>query len=85
MQLTRAEIIEELKKIMISSDEKNRELVERCSEDWELTTNFGFTSIGILYIVIAVEETFGIRFDDAGMSDFRTLGDVVNFIEDKLR
>lgn len=85
MQLTRSEIVEELKKILITSDEKNRVQVERCTEDWELTTDFGFTSIGILYIVIAVEETFGIRFENVSMSDFRTLGNVVDYIEEKLQ
>lgn len=81
MQLTRTEIIEELKNIFVSLDEKNRELVERCTEEWQLGTDFGFNSIGILYIVIAVEETFGIRFDNVNMADFKTLKDVVDYIE----
>jgi len=84
MQLTRDEIISELKQILVESDEKNAELVDKCTEDWELTTDFGFSSIGILYVVIAVEETFGIRFENANLKDFRTLGDVIDFIEAKL-
>ena len=36
-------------------------------------------------MVIAIEEVFSIRFDNVGMSDFETLGDVVDYIEKKIR
>ncbi len=39
----------------------------------------------MLYMVIAIEEEFGIRFDDVGASDFVLLSDVVDYIEEKLR
>lgn len=85
MQLSRTEIIDKLKEILIYSDESKRQIVENCSESSELTTYFGLTSIGLLYIVIAVEETFNIRFDNANMADFVTLGDVVNYVEKKIK
>lgn len=84
MQLSREEIVKELKKIFVDADEKNAELVEKCDESWDLSTDFGLTSIGILYIIISVEETFKIRFEGVNMKDFKTLGDVVNYIEGKL-
>ena len=36
-------------------------------------------------MVIAIEEEFGIRFDDVGASDFVLLSDVVDYIEEKLK
>lgn len=85
--MSRDQIVEELKNIMLSSDdsESNQKLVENCSLESELTGYFGLNSIGVLYIVISAEETFGIRFEGVGMADFVTLGDVVNYIEKKMK
>lgn len=85
MQLTRDEIISRLKDILLTADDRNQTLVETCTEDSKLTTDFGFSSVAMLYMVIAIEEVFDIRFDDVGISDFVTLGDVVNYIEGKLQ
>ena len=82
--MTRAEIIEKLKDILLSADDRNRELIETCDERSNLALDLGFTSISTLYMVIAIEEVFSIRFDNVGMSDFETLGDVVDYIEKKL-
>ena len=48
-----------------------------------LAGDLGLSSVGLLYVVIGMEETFGIRFDDVGFSDFETLGSVVDYIERK--
>ena len=39
--------------------------------------------MGVLYIVIAIEEFFGIEFENVGFGDFATIGDVVDYIEQK--
>ena len=82
--MTRAEIIEKLKDILLSADDRGRERIENCNEKSNLALDLGFTSISTLYMVIAIEEVFSIRFDNVGMSDFETLGDVVDYIEKKL-
>ena len=56
---------------------------EGLSEDSNLVSDLGLTSVGVLYIVIAIEEFFDIRFDDVGFADFKTIGDVINYIEKK--
>lgn len=84
MQLTREDIIEELKSILLSADDKNADAVASCTEDSVLSTDLGLSSVAMLYMVIAIEETFDVRFDDVGMDDFKTLGDVVTFIGDHL-
>ncbi len=84
MKWTRESIIAELRSILISADERKRAVVESCTEDANLALDIGLTSVGILYIVIAVEETFGIRFDNVNASDFVTLRNVADYIEGKL-
>lgn len=49
-----------------------------------LVTDLGLNSVGILYVVIAIEEFFAIRFDDVGAGDFKTVGDVIDYIEKKV-
>ena len=49
-----------------------------------LVGDLGLSSVGILYVVIAIEEFFNIRFDDVGFADFKTVGDVIDYIEKKL-
>ena len=53
-------------------------------ESANLAADLGLSSVGVLYVVIGIEEMFGIRFDDVGFSDFETLGDVINDIEKKV-
>lgn len=83
--LTREEIISKLKDILISADARRASDLQNCTEDAKLLTDLGLTSVGMLYMVIAIEETFSIRFDNVGMSDFVTLGDVVNYVESRLK
>ena len=46
---------------------------------------FGYgAGITMLYIVIAVEEFFGVQFDDVGFGDFKLVKDVIDYIEKKL-
>jgi len=85
MNWTRPLIIEELKSILVSADERKRDILDSVTEDSTLTEDLGLSSIGILYIVIAVEETFKIRFDNISAGDFATLREVVDYIEKKLK
>lgn len=55
-----------------------------CTEDSSLTDDLGLNSVGILYLVIATEEFFNIRFDDVGASDLQTVGQVVDYIQSKV-
>ena len=82
--LTRSEIFEKLKEILLFADEKNKDLIESCDENTKLTTELGFNSVSVLYMVIAIEESFGIVFDNVNINDFGTIGDVITYIEGKL-
>lgn len=84
MQLTRQDITEKLKDILLTADERNKAIIDTVNDRSNLMTDLGFTSVGMLYMVIAIEESFDIRFDDVGVDDFQTFGDVVDYIEARL-
>ena len=78
--MTRAEIIEKLKSIILLAMPDSAEIVENCTEESNLHTDLGLNSVGMLYVVIAIEEFFSISFDNANFNDFKTVSDVVDFI-----
>ena len=77
------EIIEKLKEILVSADETKRDIIKNCSEESWLVTDIGLTSVNILYMVIAIEEVFEMRFENVSIMDFQKLGDVVEYIAEK--
>lgn len=82
--LSRQEITEKLKDILLFADPNGAEKINNATEDAVLTTDLGFSSVSVLYMVIAIEESFGIEFEGVTMNDFETLGDVITYIEGKL-
>lgn len=81
MQMSRNEITERLREILEDTVGSSREL----TEDQRLKEDLGLSSVDILYLNIATEETFGIRFQNIGIRDLNTVGDVVGYIEDALK
>ncbi len=84
MLMTRQEILENLKEILMNADERGSELVDKGREQSGLTEEVGLSSVNMLYMIIATEEVFDIRFDDVGVNEFQTVGDVMDYIEGKL-
>lgn len=82
MELTRNEIIQKLNEIV---EMALGEIAITADESSNLTTDLGLNSVGMLYVVIAIEEFFGLQFDDVSFGDFQTVGDVVDYIEKKLK
>ena len=80
MQNKRIEIGEKLKEILVLALGDTVDL-SYCTEQSNLTTDLGLNSVGILYVVIAIEEFFNIRFEDVSFGDFATVGDVLDYIE----
>ena len=84
--MTRTEIAEKLQEVLqMAMGERAKELLKTATEDSCLTTDLGLNSVGILYVVIAIEEFFSIQFDDVGFGDFKTVGDVLDYIEEKIK
>ena len=85
MLMTRKEIFDRLKDLLVSADGRNAALAEHCTEASRLVADFGLSSVNMLYMVIAIEEDFDIRFEDVGINSFETLGDVIDYIEGQLK
>lgn len=85
MQLSRKEIFEKLQDIMISINENDREKIEASTEDTRLVEDIGLSSVGMLYLVIVLEESFRIKFEDVGTATFDTVARVIDYIEEKLK
>lgn len=84
MAMSRSDIKEKLADIMKMAAPSGNIDFASVSEDADLVTDIGLTSVGILYVVIAIETFFDISFDDVGFADFKLLGDVIDYIEKKL-
>ncbi len=56
MLMTRQEILENLKEILMDADERGSELVDKVSEQSRLTEDLGLSSVNMLYMIIATEE-----------------------------
>lgn len=78
------EILEKLSGIFKLVMGENAANLADCNENANLIDDLGLNSVGILYLVIAIEESFGIRFDDVGTSDLKTVGQVVEYISSKV-
>ena len=85
MALSRNEIKEKLTDIMKMVMRDNAPDLDALSDTSALTTDLGLNSVGVLYVVIAIEEFFGIEFENVGFSDFKTIGDVIDYIEQQLK
>ncbi len=83
MAMTRNEIVEKLKEVMVMATGDDS-LIQNCTEDSSLTGDLHLNSVGILFIVIAIEEYFNMRFDDVGFGDFKIIKDVIDYIEKKV-
>ena len=84
MAMSRNEIKEKLGEVMLLAAPNSQIDVANLDESSNLMTDVGLSSVGVLYVVIAIEEFFNIRFDNVGFGDFKTVGDVVNYIEKKI-
>ena len=78
--MTREQIMEELKGILSAVNGVDINDID-CDEDTNLLTGLGLNSIGMLYMVISIENKFGFRFQDLNMDEMDTVGKVIDCIE----
>lgn len=58
--------------------------VASVTEEANLREDLGINSIGLLYMAMAVEEAFGIKFCNEDFAGIATVADVIACIEGKL-
>lgn len=78
------EILKNLKDILVQMDPSKKEMMASVTEETKLSEDLGLTSVALIYMVVAIEETFGIEFDDLSIDDFKTVGTTIKYIENKL-
>ena len=79
--MNRNEIAEKLREIILFALPNKKEAIDKCTEDSNLRTDIGLNSVGLLYIVIALEEVFGVSFENLSFDNFNTVKDVIDYIE----
>ena len=79
--MTRTEIIDKLKEIILQATGNESSSLDNCDESSNLLTDIGMNSIALLFVVIAIEESFDICFDEDAVANFTTVGQVVDYIE----
>lgn len=80
--MSRDEIIEKLKEIF-QLVVHNGVSVDNITEESVIMTDLGVDSVGLIYLAIAVEKTFDVDMSDVTINTFKTIGDVINFIEER--
>ena len=80
--LSREEIFEGLKEVLVMIDPSKKEVVDKLTEDSRLVEDIGLASVSLLYLVIAIEEKFNVEFGDLGVEDFKTVKQTINYIQE---
>lgn len=84
MALSRTEIKEKLIEIMNYAVGDTEVDLNGLDESADLVSDIGLNSVGVLYIVVAIEEVFNIEFENVGFSDFKSIGEVIDYIQEKM-
>lgn len=80
--MTELEILEELKKIFTLVINRGTD-VNNMTLDAKIINDLGISSVGLIYLMVAIEEQFGIDMSDVTFTSFETVKDVVNYIKSK--
>ena len=84
MKMSRNEIFDKLKEIIVSADETIPQRFPELTEQTRVLEDLGFTSIGMLFMAVSVEEVFQIKLDNINIWSLHVIGDVISMIEGKL-
>ena len=76
------EILQKLKEIFVIVVNKDANL-DSIKYESKIVQDLGVSSVGLIYLMVAVEETFNIDMSDASFNSFETVLDVINYIKGK--
>jgi acyl carrier protein len=78
--MERTEIYDRVKKVVVEElGVKEEEVTESAS----FTEDLGADSLDLVELVMALEEEFGIDIPDDEVNSIKTVGDAINYIENK--
>lgn len=76
------EILQKLKEIFVIVVNKDAN-IDAITYESKIVQDLGVSSVGLIYLMVAVEETFDIDMSDASFNSFETVLDVINYIKGK--
>lgn len=82
--MTRADIFLKLRHLLQSLYPQTTDRIESVNEQSSLVNDLGMDSIGLLCMVIAIEESFEVDFEGTSLKDFTTVESVIDYIQEKL-
>lgn len=71
-------LFNEVKNVLAKQLRKPEDIIKPESK---IIDDLGADSLNILMLLMTIEEDFGIKVPDEELADFRTVGDVVSFLE----
>ena len=80
--MTELEILKKDKKIFTLVINRSTD-VNIMTLDAKITSDLGVSSVGLIYLMVAIEEQFSIDMSDVTFNSFETVGDVVKYIKSK--
>ena len=81
--MTELEIFEKLKEIFVLVVNRNADLSKTTMQD-NIVNDLGVSSVGLIYLIVAIEETFDIDMSEVSLNSFKTMEDVVKYIQGKM-
>lgn len=81
--MTKEQIVEKLKEIF-KLVVHNGVDADKLELDSDIRLDLGVNSVALIYLVIAIERTFGVNMQNVSYNTFTTVGDVVDYIYDKV-
>ena len=71
-------LFNEVRKVLAKQLRKPEDIIK---PDSKIIDDLGANSLNILMLLMTIEEDFGIKVPDEELADFKTVGDVVSFLE----
>ena len=82
--MDRNEIMEKLKEIVVSADESLAPKMDGVTEETRILEDLGINSVGMLFIAVMIEETFGIQLNNVYVGSLVRMSDVITMVEERL-
>ncbi len=81
--MSELEIFEKLKEIFVLVVNRNAEVSKITIKD-NIINDLGVSSVGLIYLIVAIEETFGVDMSEVSVNTFQTIEDVIKYIQGKM-
>lgn len=81
--MSELEIFEKLKEIFVLVVNRNADVSKITIKD-NIINDLGVSSVGLIYLIVAIEETFGVDMSEVSVNTFQTIEDVIKYIQGKM-